>query len=149
MSQKFLIAGYWSHLLAKSKTDAGQDTEANVWKLILWDIYVLWSGVHPHRDWEGNDWPLGSTEHAVAGAPLANGFMALPWILKGDLEYVANVLGLEHRSHGERPCMACKVDRDRHPWTDHRTVKVLHCSGPLQNGCKVIGLSIPCGNGEA
>ena len=126
VNQKFLSACYWSHLLVKSKMDSGQDAEANVWNWILLDMDVLRSGVHPHKDWEGNDWPLGSTEHAVAGAPLANGFIALLWILKGDLEYFASVLGLEHWSNGDRPCMACKVDRDRHPWTDHRTVGALH-----------------------
>jgi hypothetical protein len=35
VNQKLLIACYWSHLLATSKRDPGQDTEANVWKLIL------------------------------------------------------------------------------------------------------------------
>ena len=33
------------------------------------------------------------------------------WLVKRDLEYYANVLGSEHWAKGDRPCMACKVDK--------------------------------------
>ena len=48
---------------------------------------------------------------ACKALPLADGYFAVPWIVKGDLEYYANVLGLEHWAKGDIPCMACKVDR--------------------------------------
>ena len=47
---------------------------------------------------------------------------AMPWIVKGDLEYYAHVLGLEQWAKGDRPCMACKVDKGPLPWTDHKLV---------------------------
>lgn len=125
VDQKFIIATYWSHLLAKNKNDGEKDTERKVWEFILWDLDVLWSGVHPDKDWLGNSWPKDSEEHKLARTPLANGYTAVPWILKGDLEYFANVLGLEHWSTGNAPCMACKVDRDQNPWTNHQAVGCL------------------------
>jgi len=125
VGQKFVIATCWSQLLANNRNDGAKDTETKVWEFILWDMDVLWSGVHPDKDWQGNSWDKDSEEHKLAGTQLANGFKAMPWILKGDLEYFANVLGLEHRSSGQAPCMACKADRDQNPWTDHQAAGFL------------------------
>ena len=135
--------------MAKNKGDAGQGAEANVWQLSLWDMDVLWPGVRPHKDWEGNEWPLGSTEHSVAGAPLANGFMALPWKLKGDLEYLPMCLdwNIGHMET-DRVWHVRWTETDIHVQTTGQ-LGPCTCSGPLQNGCKVIGLGIPCGSGEA
>ena len=63
-----------------------------------------------------------SREYIAKGTPLANGYFASPWIVKADLEYYANVLGLEHWARGDRPCTACKVDKSPLPWTDHKLV---------------------------
>lgn len=124
LDQKFLITGYWAHLLAKNSGNKDMDTEHQVWRFIQWDLNALWSGLHPATDMHGNQWPQGSQDAAHAGQPLADGYCALVWILKGDLEYFANVLGLEHWSSNS-PCMACKVDRAANPWTDHRLLGLL------------------------
>ena len=124
VDQKFLLAAYWSHV-GQEKIEAGKDTETNVWKVVLWDMDALWSGMHPTTNWEGNDWPENSPEATLAGTPLADGYCALPWVLKGDLEYFASVLGLEHWANQDKPCVACKVNRGQNPRTDHIRIGAL------------------------
>jgi len=120
LDQKFFLCGYWGHLLNKGKNDKTLDTEDNVWRYIQWDIECLWSGAFPRTDADGRPWPPGSQQAKDAGQPLANGYFAVPWIYKADLEHFANVMGLEHWGSGSRPCCKCKVNRDTLPWTDHR-----------------------------
>ena len=119
---KMILTCYWSHFKNKDQHNLDLDTEDTVWKYIQWDLEVCFSGVHPSTDALGNPWALGSAERILQGTPLAEGYFAVPWIVKGDLEYYANVLGLEHWARGDRPCMACKVDRGPCPWTDHKLV---------------------------
>ena len=122
MDQKFFMCGYWGHLLNKNKVDKTLDTEDNVWRYIQWDLEALWSGTFPLTDADGRHWPRGSQEAKDQGKPLASGYFGVPWILKADLEYYANVMHLEHWSRGHNPCCKCKVDRDQFPWTDYRLV---------------------------
>ena len=120
MDQKFFMCGYWGHLLNKSIANKTLDTEDNVWKYIQWDIETMWHGTFPDRDANGKLWPRGSQEAKDAGRPLANGYFCVPWIFKADLEYIANVLNLEHWANGTSPCCKCKANRSDLPWTDYR-----------------------------
>jgi len=107
-------------VLNKSKDDKTLDTEDNVWKYIAWDIEAMWRGTFPEKDANGKKWPKGSQEAKDAGKPLADGYYCVPLIFKADLEYIANVLNLEHWGNGIRPCCKCKVNRSDLPWTDYR-----------------------------
>ena len=126
IDQKLLITCYWGHLANKDKANKTLDTEDQVWRYIQWDLLALWSGLHPTTDPDGQPWARGTAEASAAGKPLAGGFCAVPWIIKGDLEYYSNVLGLEHWASRDRPCFCCKVDRDANPWTDHRLLGAPH-----------------------
>jgi hypothetical protein len=118
---KMLMTCYWSHM---KKTKALMTWTATqkirCGRYAQWDMETLLSGTHPVLDATGQPWPVGSVESKAQGKPLAGGFFFVPWIIKGDLEYYANVLGLEHWGRALHPCMFCKVDRGDWPWTDHR-----------------------------
>ena len=66
------------------------------WRHLLWSFKVLEAGVWPMTDFQ--DRPLG----ALAGQPLAKddedpiGFSAVLLFCKGDLEFMANDIGLPH-----------------------------------------------------
>ena len=104
----------------KSPENLDCDTEDKVWKYIQWDLETLLSCIHPVLDATGLPWPVRSAESKVQGKPLAGGFFFVPWIVKGDLEYYANVLGLEHWQRAVHPCMFCKANRTNWPWTDQK-----------------------------
>ncbi len=82
---------------------------------------AVFHGEHPTRDSEGRAWADGSVEKELAGQPLAGGWRGVVWIIRGDLEWFANSLGLEHFS-SLNPCFLCRADciDDSCPWTDPR-----------------------------
>lgn len=106
---KVMMCCYWSHLRHKSQT-AEMDTEQAMWKYIMWDLNATFSGVFPGTDPLGNQWQQGSQAHELAFQPLMNGYWGIPWLLKGDLEYMALYMGLNHYS-SLKPCFLCKADK--------------------------------------
>lgn len=86
----------------------------------MWSLRALYDGVHPATDAKGAPWPPLSQEAARAGKPLAGGYRGVVWLLKGDLEYFANSLHLNHYA-SRSPCFLCKAGCDAAaPWTDPR-----------------------------
>lgn len=122
---KVLLFVYWAHLRAKTPWTRRRplpaqqhvDTEESLWVAVRWDLEALFSGVHPGTDWCGRPWPVHSTEAQAAGSPLAGHFWGLPWVLKGDLEHLSKVLGLES-TNANSPCVWCRANRSSMPWTD-------------------------------
>ena len=63
--------------------------------VLCWSLYWLWLGVHPDVDWDGNAYDdPNSREFKKKLQPLAGGFYALLWVIRGDLDYYAKWLGL-------------------------------------------------------
>ena len=113
---KLLMGCYWHQCRSKGP---GQDTEDTMWHVYQWDLNALWSGKHPPADHNGTPWPPNSAEASIAGTPLAGGFFGVPWVFRGDLDYLANALGLEHYG-SHTPCALCQADRSQRPWADFR-----------------------------
>ena len=115
---KSLMFAYWSYLRAQSDI-LSEDTEKLCFQAVEWDLEALWLGVNPSVDWQQVPWPAGSREAALAGTPLAGGFCALPWLLKGDLDHYQKGLGLESSAETS-PCCFCPANRTNNMWTDFR-----------------------------
>ena len=80
---------------------------------------MLFSGVWPSDDVDGTPYRPGTKEHARQGQHLAGGFYGTLWVLKGDLEYFALSLGLEHFG-SNTPCFLCQANTSTLPWADCR-----------------------------
>ena len=116
---KSLWCSYWSHMRNKDLGDPAQDTELQIWKVITWDMRALATGLHPDRDWNEQLWPPGSQEALMAGKQLAQGFCAIPWLLRGDIDHNQKTLGLESPC-GNNMCQWCPANRTNLQWTDCR-----------------------------
>ena len=81
----------------------GLSTMDAIWRKVCWSFYWLWMGVWPEEDEFGRPWVSGTLDHARAGTSLAGGFFATIWTIKGDLEWLALGLGLNHTSSRD-PC---------------------------------------------
>jgi len=93
----------------------GVSTMDRVWKIIHWSLFFTFLGVWPTCDWQGNEWTdEHPAERALAGTWLADGFFAVVWLLKGDLDYFAKHLHLRSYS-ANVPCDFCPCDKDRSP----------------------------------
>ena len=79
-----------------SGVDENTDTMKAAWKLLAWSFAALFSGYHPKTDSSNEPWPIGSAERFLADAntPLADGYFAPIWLLKGDLDHYAKNLKL-------------------------------------------------------
>ena len=117
MDSKILISGLINRTI-------GPRTKAAYWDIIAWSLLALWEGKFPKKDYQGNDWKYGNP-----GEPLVPDLhlFGTIWTVKGDMEWLANVLGLEHTSsHTMCPwCMANDLDgQDEElamssiPWND-------------------------------
>ena len=77
-----------------------------LWTVILWSLTAFVHGVHPDVDYQGRDFLSGSDASVNAGAQVCGGFFFCLWMVKGDLEYFANYLHLNHFA-SMFPCPWC------------------------------------------
>ena len=71
-----------------------------VWRIITWSFNILKAGVWLEADAFGrlyNDFAPLSADAARAWSPLAGGYRACLFVIRGDLDYFANSLGLHAR----------------------------------------------------
>lgn len=145
---QILICLFHKVLLAKS---GGQDSMTTFWKHLAWSFKWLMLGLWPDADADGAVFQKGSVGWRLhhKQKQLANGWRGVLWCLKGDLEYFALSLGLEHFS-SNKPCFLCPCDSDRYPWTDCRPTEArwLHSiwtptTWPKRNLPKNVILELP------
>ena len=88
----------------------GADTWITAFRVLTHSFRALWFGIHPILDWDDRPWPPGSEDARLAGTPICDGLRFCLWNLTGDLEYFANVLGMNHwQSHDL--CWECNGSR--------------------------------------
>ena len=94
-----------------------------VWKVLAWSFTALSQGIWPQKDWKGAEFEdQESVDFLNKGKPLANGFSAVLFVLKADIDFLANHFKLNHPSSNS-PCSLCQADRtmSSRPWTDCRS----------------------------
>ena len=102
---------YLFGLFESSKSGgASGPTMHKIWKRVLWSFHYLQLGIWPLVDDNGDAYPAGCAEASKAGTPLAEGFRAVLWLLKQDIEHTSSKYGLAHHSSNE-PCPLCPANR--------------------------------------
>ena len=128
----------WSSLLSKGATrmtsylmflvvkavvkDSGMNqTWPKVWKVLCWSLQALAAGTWPLLDWEGEEFPEATVDFQNKGTPLAEGWAAVVFVLRSDLDFLASHFGLNSPA-SNNPCCLCQANRDMssRPWTDCR-----------------------------
>ena len=96
-------------------------TWPRVWKILCWSLEALNSGLWPMTNWDGGDFEEDTADFKNRGKALAGGFSATLFLLRSDLEFLANHFKLNNYN-SNFPCSLCKADRDTEslPWTDCR-----------------------------
>jgi hypothetical protein len=113
----FYIASFVKSVTASLKNGNNFDTWAELWAVIFWSFQALWHGRHPDTDWRGQPFEATSRFAAKAGRAIAGGLRFCIFHIMGDLEFMANTLGLPHwRNHDMCfECNATQSDGPR-PW---------------------------------
>ena len=81
-----------------------------MWKIIVWSLKVIETGIWPRKDWRGEV----ITEEPFAswgGTQLAAGYFATMWLFKCDAEYTYNYIRLPGHWSSAGPCHACQCDK--------------------------------------
>ena len=86
-------------------------SEVEIWRILLWSFHWLYRGIWPLVDHNRQPWPKGSAEATVAGTPLAGGLKAVLFIIKADLEFLANHLNCRHYN-ADSMCEFCPAHRN-------------------------------------
>ena len=99
-----------------------QETMQKMWHIVCWSFRCLASGRWPSHDAYGRAYPPGSPEGKRAGRYFAGGYRAVLFVIRGDLDYFAKCLQLNH--YGSlHPCCRCpanSTEGDPLCWTDFR-----------------------------
>jgi hypothetical protein len=105
----FYIYGIWKHLISHG---AALPTMRSFFTILSWSLKWLHRGLWPDTDW--NNAPLTNPiDVARAGTPLAGKpgafYFCTLWILRGDLEYLWQELGLPN-INSNQPCCFCPAN---------------------------------------
>ena len=118
-SSSFLI-----FLLVKSvvKDSGFLQSWPKAWKAIIWSLEAPATGKWPMLDWDKKEFPQDSLDYHRRGTPLAAGWCGVVFVLRADLEFLANHFHLNSPASNS-PCALCRADRtiEGCPWTDVRT----------------------------
>lgn len=96
-------------------SNAVENTHQEIWKILNWSLYWLGKGRWPATDWEGKAWPANSSEATLANKKvlLADGYQAILYSIKGDLDFYAKTLHLRHYN-ADHMCDLCPASRSGH-----------------------------------
>lgn len=101
------------------------DTMDNAWRLICWSFKALATGLWPEEDAFGRkftEFAPDSIDAMRAGSKLADGFRAVIFVVRGDLDYYSKNLRLRHHA-SNRPCSWCpcnSISGDPMHWAEFR-----------------------------
>lgn len=107
MLTMFYLASYVKAVTAV-QAKHGADTWEEIWEVLAWSFLACWTGVHPVRDHRGNEFAAESPYYANKGKDLCRGMRFVIWNLIGDLEHMANNLGMPHWRNQEI-CWQCNA----------------------------------------
>ena len=86
------------------------ESHTAIWTVLNWSLHWLYEGLWPRVDLHGNRWPPSSSEAMMAGQPLAQGLRCAVWSIKGDLDFFAKTLKLQHYNSNSM-CDLCPANR--------------------------------------
>ena len=103
-----LISCYFGELEVGNFHDyEGETTKTTFWKRIIWSLKALRTGKFPHNDWEGKR-IVGDSR---CGKDLADGYFCQVMLLKGDMEFLVNHIGVPGHWSSNHPCCSCEATK--------------------------------------
>ena len=102
-----------------SKRASVHNTRNEFMRVLAWSLKAMWLGRFPTNDHTGRAYtPDDGFFYDMAGLELAEGFFAVLWGIRGDLEFFAEMDMQNFNSND--PCICCNANVSTRPFTDHR-----------------------------
>eukprot|EP00959_Pyramimonas_sp_CCMP1952_P299474 6263649-Pyramimonas_sp.AAC.1 len=103
-----LISCYCGELEVGNFSDyEGDTTKTTFWKRIIWSLRALAQGKFPAVDWQGD--PIVGDSRC--GQDLADGYFCIVLVLRGDMEFLVNHIGVPGHWSSNYPCLACEATK--------------------------------------
>jgi len=123
---KLLIFSIFEHNKVETTEDT-KGTDDQVWEKITYSLDSLYQGCFLGEDVDGKPWAQGTSDARIANRPLASEdepFFGVVWSIKGDLDWYAKALHLNHYGSNE-PCpyCPCSAIKDRSFWPSNFSKK--------------------------
>ena len=85
------------------------------WDKLVWALMVLAEGRHPSEDFDGDVFVDGPRAE-LAGTDIAGGMIFVVWMIRADLDFLANSLKLENCNGAGGMCVWCKANNLEMPF---------------------------------
>lgn len=82
-------------------------TDEQMWASIAWPLLILQGGKFPQLDSQGRRFDEGTDSFLKKGQVFAGGLIGIVFVVRGDLDWLANSLRLEHTA-SRFPCPWCE-----------------------------------------
>ena len=115
----FFITGLFTQTMDSDNTNGLGLTKVAMWKLVVHSLKACYYGHWPQKDPDGKDFPGRSLNSKKIGDEIMGGYVLVPWILKGDMDFQINHFEFpgHWQSHHPCPCCPCnKVDDSQMAW---------------------------------
>ena len=109
----FCITGVFTQTIDNKDTNGLGKTKTQMWKCIVHSLKACYYGHWPDKDPLGNDFPVRSQNHRMGSIrqEIMGGFVLVPWVIKGDMDFQINHFELPGHWKSPHPCPACPCNR--------------------------------------
>ena len=83
----FFITGVFTQTMESEDSLGSGKTKTEMWKFIVHSLRACYYGKWPEQDPLGNDFPARSMNHKHRGHEIMGGYVLVPWIIKGDMDF--------------------------------------------------------------
>ena len=86
----FFITGVFTTTMESEDSLGSGKTKTEMWKFIVHSLRACYYGKWPEQDPLGKDFPARSMNHKQRGHEIMGGYVLVPWIIKGDMDFQIN-----------------------------------------------------------
>ena len=107
----FFITGVFTQTMSSDEGAGLGNTKIEMWKLVVHSLRACHHGRWPGRDPMDEEFTAHTDNHKKRGHPVASGYVLVPWVLKGDMDFNINHFEMPGHWGSNYPCPACPCDR--------------------------------------
>ena len=107
----FFITGVFTQTMESEDSLGSGKTKTEMWKFIVHSLRACYYGKWPEQDPLGKDFPARSMNHKHRGHEIMGGYVLVPWIIKGDMDFQINHFEIPGHWNNPHPCPACPCNK--------------------------------------
>ena len=107
----FFITGVFTQTIDSENKHGYGKTKTQMWKLIVHSLRACYYGYWPDKDPLDKDFHSKSMNFKQRANEIMGGYVLVPWILKGDMDFQINHFEFPGHWQSAHPCPACSCNK--------------------------------------